>query len=387
MAAAAGELLAAQSPSASPGKSSGSGSATPLAPPDEQPPKLKVPEPVSRKAGWAIMGLGKLALEEVLPAFAECKLSQPVALVSGHPEKARQVAKVYGINPDSIYSYESYDRIANDKQVDIIYNILPNNMHEEYTVRGFQAGKHVLCEKPMSVTVEESERMIAAAKAAERKLMIGYRLHYEPLNRKVMELCEKKEYGEIKTFASSNCQDVKAPNIRLSAKLGGGAVGDVGVYCINAARYVLGEEPIEVSAIAHQPKDDPRFREVAESVAFTLRYPSGKLAHCDCSLGASESRRYRVHCAEGYIDMDPAFSYRGLKLHVKTGNAETKDTKRTEIVLDPENHFAAEMDHFSECVLEGKESRTPGAMGLADMRIVVAIDESIRTGKPVRIAG
>lgn len=359
----------------------------PLAPPEEQPPKLKIPEPVTRKAGWAIVGLGKLALEEVMPAFAECKFSQPVALVSGHPEKARQVAKVYGIKPDAIYNYEDYDRIADDKQIDIIYNILPNSMHAQYTIRGFKAGKHVLCEKPMAVTIEESERMIAAARQADRKLAIGYRLHHEPFNRKVMELCRKKEYGEIKTFSSSNCQDVKAPNIRLSGKLGGGAVGDVGVYCINAARYVIGEEPIEVSAVAHQPKDDPRFREVAESVAFTLRYPSGVLAHCDCSFGASESRRYRVNCAEGYIDLDPAFSYRGLKLHVKTGNADTKDTKRTEIVLDPQNHFAAEMDHFSECVLEGKEPRTPGEMGLADMRIMAAIDEAIEIGRAVRIDG
>ncbi len=381
--AQAGPLLAAQRPSASP--VAGGRGAVPLAPPDAQPPKLKIPEPSPRKIGWAIVGLGKLALENVLPAFGECKISQPVALVSGHADKARQVAKVYGIDSDAIYNYENFERLAENKRVDVVYIILPNSMHAEFTIRGCKAGKHVLCEKPMAVTVEESERMIVAAKEANRKLAIGYRLLHEPFNRRVIELCRKKEFGEIKTFSASNCQDVKAPNIRLSARLGGGPLGDVGVYCINAARYVIGEEPVEVSAFAHQPKDDPRFREVPESVAFIMRYPSGVLASCDCSFGTSESRKYRVHCAEGYIDLDPAFSYTGLRLHTKSGNAETDDTQRTELVLEPQNHFALEMDDFSGCILQNKETRTPGEMGLADMRIMAAIEEAIRSREPVHL--
>lgn len=394
--AAAGSLLAtgqlgaggrafAADAAGSGGNSAGGGD-VPLAPPDRQPPNLPVPSAPERKVGWAIVGLGELALGEIMPAFGLCRWSQPVALVSGHPDKARKVAEAYGMNPKAIYDYDNFDRLAEDRSIEVVYIVLPNSMHAEYSIRALKTGKHVLCEKPMAVTVEECERMIAAAKDAGRKLGVAYRLHSEPMNRKVMELCAEKRFGKLKTFESSNGQNVKAPNIRLSASLGGGPVGDVGVYSINAARYVTGEEPIEVSAFAHQPTDDPRFREVPESVTFTLRFPSGVLAHCDCSFGTSESRRYRVHCDAGWIEMDPAFSYRGLRL--RTSSGETKGEKMgqlAELRIEEVNHFSAQMDHFSDCVLHEKELRTPGEMGLADMRVVTAIGESIRTGKPVRI--
>jgi predicted dehydrogenase len=186
-------------------------------------------------------------------------------------------------------------------------------------------------------------------------------------------------------LTSSNCQNVKAPNIRLSSELAGGPLGDIGIYSINAARYVIGEEPVEVAAFGHQPDDDERFREVPESVGFIMRYPSGVIAQCDCSFGSSESRRYRIHCAEGFIEMDPAFSYRGLRLRVKHGESTSGATQLAEINIDPVNHFAAEMDHFSECIIHDTEPRTPAEMGLADLRIIAALEESMRTGQKVRI--
>jgi predicted dehydrogenase len=237
----------------------------------------------------------------------------------------------------------------------------------------------------MAVSVKESQQMVAAAKQVNKKLMIAYRLHYEPYNRKVAELCNQQAIGKIKTFSASNCQDVKAPNIRLSQQTGGGPVGDVGVYCINAARYVTNEEPVEVTAFAQQPKDDPRFREVPESVIFTLRYPSGVLAHCECSFGTSRSERYRVVGAKGLIEMDPAFGYRGQRLFLAQSNGE-QGTQKSELKLEAVNQFASEMDYFSDCLLSGKELRTPGEMGIADMRIVVAIHEAVQSGKAVRIA-
>ncbi len=352
-----------------------------LAPPDKQPPHLKLPEVVKDKVGYAIVGLGELALEEILPAFSEAKHSKPVALVSGHADKARQVAEAYDISPDAIYSYDTYDKLRDDKRVDVIYIVLPNSLHAEYTIRGLKAGKHVLCEKPMAATVEEAEQMIAAAKEARRKLMIGYRLHYEPLNLEVAKMCKEKKLGTVKTFSSSNCQNVKAPNIRLSGQLAGGPLGDVGIYSINAARYVIGEEPVEVTATAFQPEDDPRFAEVPESVAFTLHYPSGALAHCDCSFGTAVSRRYRVHCTDGLIEMDPAFGYKGLRLFTR----DAEDAKVTELKIPQVNHFAAEMDHFSQCVRGDKESSTPGELGLADMRIMAAIQEAIHTGRRTKV--
>lgn len=357
----------------------------PLAPPDRQPVGLAIPDAPPRRVGWAIVGLGQLALEEVMPAFAESKVSKPVALVSGHLNKAQRVAAAFGVDPKSIYDYENFDRIAHDDQIEIVYIILPNSMHAEYTIRALRAGKHVLCEKPMATNIVEGVQMEKAASEANRKLMIGYRLHYEPMNRRVVELCASGNYGKIKTFTSSNCQIVKAPNIRLSAELGGGPLGDVGIYSINAARYVIGEEPVEVAAFGYQPESDERFREVNESVGFIMRYPSGVVAQCDCSFGSSESRRYRIHCAEGFIEMDPAFSYRGLRLRVKHGDSSSGASQLAEIKIDPVNHFAAEMDHFSECILNGTEPRTPAKMGIADLRIIAALEESMRTGQKVRI--
>ena len=353
----------------------------PLAPPDKQPANLPVPSAPTKTAGWAIVGLGQLALGEIMPAFDECSLSRPTALVSGHRDKAEKVAKACGIDPQHIYSYDDYDRLKDDDAIDAVYIVLPNSMHAEYSVRGLKAGKHVLCEKPMSVTVAEAEQMVAAAAEAQRELMIAYRLRYEPFNKKAIELCRNGHVGQVQTISASNCQVVQAPNIRLSRELGGGPLGDVGVYCLNAARYLTGEEPVEVTAMSFQPKVDPRFREVPASVAWTMRFPSGVIATCDCSFNAAESRRYRVQGTEGYLQLDPAYNYEGLQL------VTMKQKQESEHHLSPVNHFAAEMDHFSECILHDKAPLTPGEEGLADMRVMAAIEEAAVTGKMTTVKG
>ena len=337
-------------------------------------------------AGYAVVGLGRLAIEEVLPAFGRATRSRATALVSGHLDKARQVAETYDVPATSIYHYDDFARLRDDTGVDIVYVILPNSLHAEFTIKALEAGKHVLCEKPMAVSSAECERMIAAARAADRKLMVAYRLHYEPYNRRVAALCQQRALGRIKTFESSNCQRTQAPNIRLSKALGGGPVQDTGIYSINAGRYITGEEPLSVTAIAHQPMDDPSFREVPESVVYTLRYPSGIIGHCETGFGTAESRRIRVHCVDGFIDLDPAFSYRGQRLRVKRGSSDQGETHDDDVVLKPVDHFAAEMDHFSTVVLDGGDVPTPGEMGLADVRIIEAIDEAIRTGRSVEVA-
>lgn len=356
-----------------------SGEQTPLAPPDKQPANLPIPSPPAKTIGWAIVGLGQLALGEIMPAFDECTLSRSTALVSGHRDKAEKVAAAYGIDSKHIYNYDDYDRLKDDDVVDAIYIVLPNSMHAEYAIRGLKAGKHVLCEKPMSVTVAEAEQMIAAAAEAERKLMIAYRLRYEPFNKKAIELCRNGDLGKLQTISASNCQVVQAPNIRLSRELGGGPLGDVGVYCLNAARYLTGEEPVEVTAMSFQPKDDPKFREVPASVVWTMRFPSGVIANCDCSFNAGESRRYRVQGTDGYLQLDPAYSYEGLQLTTM------KRKQESEHHLSPVNHFAAEIDHFSECILHEKTPLTPGEEGLADMRVMAAIEEAAATGKMAKV--
>ena len=354
----------------------------PLAPPDKQPPDLDVPKPKD-KAGWAIVGLGHLSVDEILPAFGTARMSECVALVSGHPEKAKALARVYGIPEDAVLTYAEYDRLADMDAVDVVYNVLPNSMHAEFTNRALKAGKHVLCEKPMAGKVAECRSMIDTAKAAGRKLSIAYRLHHEPMNRKAMDLCRRQAFGEIKSISSTFTQNVSAPNIRLSAELDGGSVGDVGVYCINACNYLTDSRPARVTAFKHQPPDDPRFREVAESFAWLAEYPSGVLASCNCGFGAAFSTRYEAQCAGGLIGMDPSFPYRGLRLWTQ----ESVDgvPRRTEHQIPPVNQFTEQLDDFSDCVLNDKPPRTPGEMGLADMLIVEAIHRSAREGRPVEI--
>jgi predicted dehydrogenase len=357
-----------------------------LAPPDRQPPNLDVPKPMPRKTGWAIVGLGELALGRIMPAFSVTEYCRPVALVSGHPEKARQVAEHYGIDTKSIYNYDNFDSIRDNPAIDVVYIVLPNSMHAEYTIRAFGAGKHVLCEKPMALNAEEARRMIDAGKKAGRKLMIGYRLHYEPYNKKMIEMSRKKEFGPLRVFEADNVQQVQAPNIRLSKKLGGGPLLDLGVYCVNAARYISGEEPASVMAMQFRPSDDPRFAEVPDRVTFQLRFPSGALATSTCGFSALVSRRYRAFCDKGWMELDPAFDYEGLRL--RTGKTEGAEFIRlnSELVLPAGNQFADEMDHFGQCVQDNKVPLTPGEEGLADLRVTDAIQKAADTGTLVQIS-
>jgi predicted dehydrogenase len=358
----------------------GVAAAVPLAPPDKQPEHLPIQGPPQKKLGFAIVGLGELALSEIMPAFALSERCRPVALVSGHPDKARKVAEHYGIDPRFIYGYDNYDDLRNNPQVDVVYVVLPNHMHAEYTIRALRAGKHVLCEKPMAATVKECQDMIAAAKGADRRLMIAYRLHYEPYNQRVIEMGRTHPYGPIRMISADNTQDVQAPNIRLSLATAGGPLGDVGVYCINAFRYITGEEPTEATGVAFRPDDDPRFREVPDRIVFTLRFPSGVLAHGSAGFSSASSRNYRVFCKDAWYGLDPAFDYTGLRLHLK------EKYKREEVQLPEANHFTREMDHFAERIERNKEPATAGEEGLRDTLVMAAINRSIADGRAVKIA-
>jgi len=352
---------------------------TQLAPPEKQRPGLNVPKPAEKPIGYAIVGLGQLALAEVLPAFRETKMCKPVALVSGHPEKAKQVAAFYGIDPRHIYSYENYDAIRDNPAIHAVNINLPNSMHAEYTIRAHQAAKHVLVEKPMAANVRECEEMIAAAKSAGKKLMVAYRLRYEPFNRAAIEMCRAKLCGAVVQIEASNMQNTRPPNIRLSKAMAGGPLGDIGVYCINACRYLSGEEPVEVTAQSYQPIDEPRFAEVPRDVLWTMSFPSGVHAHCGVTFGSSSSRHYRVHCTDGYIDMERPFGYRGQELRTYQQRKETRHE------LEAVNHFAAQMDHFAECVLNDKEPLTPGEEGLRDHKVMAAIEEAAARGRRVKV--
>ena len=351
----------------------------------ERQSETPMPMPPDERIGFAIVGLGRLSLEQILPAFAQCKKAKPVALVSGSPDKARQVAAQYGIAQNNLYDYQSYDRLKDNPAVQVIYVVLPNGLHREYTVRGAAAGKHILCEKPMATSSRECEEMIAACRKAERKLMVAYRIQYEPHNRFVRDAIKSKKFGQIKLFESVNGQRQGDPSQwRLNKKLsGGGALPDIGLYCLNTSRFLLGEEPVEVSAIAYSTPNDPRFREVEENVLFQLRFPSGALVNAACGYDFHDSKRYRAHAQLGWLEMDPAYSYEGLQL--QTSRADGQQERAEQIKLPNKNQFATEIDYFADCVKNNKEPFTPGEEGLQDHRLMEAIYEAARTGKPIKL--
>ena len=343
------------------------------------------PDAPDQRVGYALVGLGHLTLAEILPAFGQCKHAKPVALVSGDADKMAKVAKQYGIKPSSCYSYQTYDKLKDNPEVQVIYIVLPNAMHHEFTLRGAKAGKHILCEKPMATSVKECEEMIAACSKAGKKLMIAYRIQYEPLNRAAMKLVRAKTYGQTKLIQMMDCQNQAHDQQwrHKKALAGGGSLPDVGLYCLNTTRFLLGEEPTEVSAYTYSTPGDDRFKDIEENVAFTLRFPSGAISQCMSGYGSFDSKNYMVHAEAGSIKMDPAFPYKGLKqelVHAPGGKQVTEQPSNPD-----KQQFALELDHMAECVRDNKTPYTPGEEGLQDQRIMEAIYQSAKENRPVKL--
>jgi len=384
-----GTLAAQNPPAIAPGAN------TPIALPEISAPtetshgKPPTPLPPDSRVRFAIVGLGHLSLEEILPAFAHSKRCRLTALVSGDRAKAETVARQYGIAAKNIYDYKNYDSLRDNPEVDVIYIVLPNSMHAEYTVRGAQAGKHILCEKPMATSVRECQQMIDACRKADRRLMIAYRIQYEPYNYTMQQMLRGSEFGKVKVIEMINGQNQGGDlnQWRLKKALaGGGSLPDVGLYCLNTARFLTGEEPIEIVAHEYTTPNDPRFREVEETVNWTMRFPSGITANCSTSYGFHEVRRYRVMGEQSWGQMDPAFSYSGLRQIL---GHKSRDNDMMEAVeerrMAEKNQFALEMDHMAECVQENKTPYTPGEEGLQDHRLMATIYESGRSGRTVKL--
>jgi predicted dehydrogenase len=338
-----------------------------------------------RKLGYAIVGLGSYGLGVIIPQFANCAHSRLAAVVSGDPAKAAKVAAEHGLPWRAIYSYETFDRIRDNPDVDIVYVCLPNSMHAEYTIRAARAGKHVMCEKPMAVTVAECEAMIAACKAASRKLMIGYRCHFEPFNLEAMRLAKSGAAGKIRYVRSEHGFTQRDPSKwRLKRALaGGGSLMDMGIYSLQAARYMTGEEPIAVTARESTDRRDPRFTEVEDILDWTLEFPSGAIASCQSMYSAAQNHILLMGDT-GRIELEPATRYDGNRMW--TG----KDGREREITPPPgpaRTQFAGQLDHLAECVRAGREPIVSGEEGLRDMRIVEAIYRSAREGRTIRLDG
>jgi len=353
----------------------------------EKPEQTEPPgDPWNERVGIAIVGLGRIAVNEMLPAFAESKHAKPVALVTGDRAKGLKIAHQYNIPESAVLDYRDYDKLGQMPEVQGVYIALPNSMHLDYTVRAARAGKHVLCEKPMATNAAECRKMIDACRKAGRKLMIAYRSQYEPMDQALLKMVQDKKLGALKEFISVNSQNMGDPqHWRLKRALaGGGALPDVGLYCINAARFLSGEEPSEVIGNTWSTPGDARFREVEESCQFILRFPSGFMASCSTSYAAHKSQMLRLNAADAWAEMNPAYAYHGIKLKI-TRVVEGKE-QASDIQIEEKNQFAAEMDHFAQCVRDNKDVHTPGEEGLQDHRIMDAIYESARTHKPVKLA-
>ena len=331
-----------------------------------------------KKIRYAVVGLGHITQNAVLPAFRNAsRNSELVALVSGDARKLRQVGKQYGAR--HLVSYDEYDDLMASGEVDAVYIALPNHQHRDFTVRAARRGIHVLCEKPMALTERECRTMIRSAEKNGVKLMVAYRLHFEQANLEAIEVVRAGRIGEPRIFNALFCMDVKAGDIRLRSETGGGTLWDIGVYCINAARYLFRDEPYEVLAMS-ATNEQVRFAETEEMVGALLRFPGERVASFVCNFGTSSVARYQIVGTKGTLALDPAYEY-AMELKRDLTIGERTSTK----TYAKRDQFGPELLYFSDCILEDRDPEPSGLEGLADVRIVTALYRSAKTGKVVRI--
>jgi len=348
------------------------GTATALA----LPRRLRAAAPPAHRIGFALVGIGKLTQTQLIPALRATKVAKLTALVSGHADKAKRVAAAEGVPERNIYSYESFDKIASNPDVDVVYVVLPNSMHAEYTIRALRARKHVYCEKPMAVAPAECEQMIAEAKKQSRQLGIGYRQHFEPYNQEMIRIARTRELGTPKFISATAGTVPDRGQWRLDKKLsGGGSMVDIGIYALQATRFISGEEPVSVSA-RMTITDHATFKDIDETLAFTMTFPSGLVASCVSTYAAHVSR-VDVATDTGHFGLEPALYYHGIKGFRSDGKP---------FAFADMDQFGAEMDDFAICVRDGKPTRVPGEEGLRDVRIIDALYRSAASGRDIKLS-
>jgi predicted dehydrogenase len=330
----------------------------------------------NRQLGVALLGLGEYAGAELGPALKATNHCKLAAIISDDPGKMEEWRKHYGLSENGCYTYEQFDSIKDNGEIDIVYVVLPNALHEEYVIRAARAGKHVICEKPLATTVEACQHMIDACREAGVKLSMGYRLHFDLFNREMMRLGQEKVFGPVKKIIARNSMEVgEKDQWRLDyERAGGGPLLNNGVYCVQGAQYILGELPMAVTA-NFLPKSDPqKFDEVEEGIRWTMEFPGGAVAHCETSYSKNENL-LRAEAERGWFELNPAYEYEKLKGQTSQGPMHFASI----------NQQAAQMDDFAECIKENRESRVPGEMGLRDVEIMSAIYESARTNQRIEL--
>ncbi|MGA2777450.1 MAG: Gfo/Idh/MocA family oxidoreductase [Steroidobacteraceae bacterium] len=327
-----------------------------------------------KKIGFALCGLGSLSTFQIAPALQKTEHCRLAGIITGTPAKAVRWRAQYGIAERNCYSYETMHRIADDPDIDVVYVVTPNALHLDYALIAAEAGKHVLCEKPMEISVDRCEQMIAAVRSAKRLLAIGYRCRFEPHHLECVRIARERDFGTLKMIDAHFGFNIPAGVWRLNRALaGGGPLMDVGIYALQATRYLTGEEPAWLSATTTQG-DPARFSEVEESIIWQAKFPGGAVSHCGSSYNASPIGYLRAIAERGWFALDPAFNYDGIHGMRSDGKA-----------IDPQStdQFAVEMDDFAQCILDQRATKVPGEEGLRDVRIMMALYESARSGRPI----
>ena len=328
----------------------------------------------TNKLGIALVGLGKYSSGQLAPALKQTEYCYLAGIVTGTPDKAAKWKKQYDVPEKNIYSYSNFDDIKDNPDIDIVYIVLPNSMHREYVIRAAKAGKHVICEKPMALTVEECDDMIAACKNANKMLSIGYRLHFEPHNMEMMRLGQKKIFGSIKKmFAEDGLEEVEGWRLNR-ALAGGGPLMDVGIYCVQGVRYTSGLEPLAVTAREGIKKNKEKFKEVEESLTWQMEFPGGIVAECKTSY-SEQLNLLRAEAENGWFELTTAYEYTGIE-------GETIEGK---MKFPKVNQQAKQMDDFARAILDGRPTPVPGEMGRQDVKILNAIYKAMETGGRITI--
>jgi predicted dehydrogenase len=327
---------------------------------------------------YAVVGAGWISQESFLPGVAQSGNSTIAAIVTGDLAKGAKLAAFHNI--PQVVSYADYDALLASDAFDAVYVALPNSMHADYTIRAARAGKHIMVEKPLATTVADAEAMIAAAEQAGVYLMTAYRLHNEPGTVAVLDHIRQGAIGKPLIFQSIFSFQTTLGNHRLHASHWGGPLQDLGVYSLNAARHIFGEEPILATATVHQPKGDPRFAEIEATLAATLTFPSGGIAQFVSSFGAGSVDNYRIVGSSGDIEMDPGFKADcAMKMRLRQGGV------TQEVTFPQTDHFGAQVAYFSDCISTRTPPEADGAEGLADMLALLAIETAAKTGQPQAI--
>ncbi|WP_281987831.1 Gfo/Idh/MocA family protein [Aquimarina aggregata] len=332
--------------------------------------------PNAKKLNVCLVGLGNYSSVILAPALQMTKHCQLTGIVTGTPSKIPKWQKKYNIPDKNVYNYDTMHQIANNPDIDVIYIVVPTGLHAKYAIEAANTGKHVWCEKPMAKTEAECKSIIDACTKNKVKLSIGYRMQHEPNTQTVIKWANSKPYGKIKSLRAELGYNVSKPakTWRLDSDLGGGAMYDLGVYPLNAARYTTGEEPISV--IAQQMTTRPEiFTETDETTHFTLEFPSGVIAHCKTSLGKSMHELY-VNCENGWYTLAPFSMYTGVK-------GKASDGKLLNQYI--ESQQAKQMDDDALAIINNTPVIVPGEDGIKDIRIVEAIYKSAKSGTKINL--